>query len=132
MTQSSVAGTKTYCAYHSKYPHKGFVPSKLVPDKDCCICMTDSIQQYRKAIEISDGHIVGKYCKQWQQCTYCCRIKHWSAVVRHFSGSCSSKCPVCRWPQHVKDDYEKQLLKIVENLYVWLLKGPRYGRGFFS
>jgi len=91
---------------------------------DCQSCIDSS-----KSLKVSKEHVVGKYCRLWQQCYYCSLIKFYTKLLRHYGGTCShnTKCPVCNWMAHENEIHnasiylsERAREKIVNKLYFLL------------
>jgi hypothetical protein len=82
------------CDFHStRYSHCKSPDPKL----DYCIyCQSQEDRKHSK--EITKNHVPGKWCKEKNQCSKCCEIRHYSRVLRHIGGTCSKnhKCPICR------------------------------------
>jgi hypothetical protein len=132
MSQYSSVTTKTLCKVHSSPPlYQYTIVAADQDDPTCSVCCSESYRATRASEEITKAHVVGKICARWNQCRHCCVIKDWLQIIKHFGGVCNpKKCSVCRWPYYEQDRREKHLPGIREALYVMILKGPGYLKGY--
>ena len=77
--------------------------------------------------QVTKAHVPGKWCKERNQCSRCCELRHWIRVLKHYAGTCSpKKCPVCEWARHTDQEYmvkvqEKALWRVQRRVYGLML-----------
>ncbi len=120
--------TVSGCEYYKPHYGDSLRSGKKLQRPDPCDCQscTDST----KSIKISRDHVVGKYCRLWQQCYVCSEIKFYTKLLRHYGGTCSNntKCPVCNWMMHENEIHnarfcasERHRKNTIKRLYFLLL-----------